>query len=108
MAVQSGQVDLATDFDRNRNSMIESGKVKPESHKIVWTSDPLPNDCIAAAKGTPQELVDKVQKLLVAITPEQAKTLLPKHYTGFVAANHASYESIEKAGIAVGKIKSRT
>src|SRR6185436_1756696 len=46
MAVQSGQVDLATDFDRNRNSMVESGKVKAESSKIVWTSDPLPNDAI--------------------------------------------------------------
>src|SRR5262249_2884939 len=100
MAVQSGQVDLATDFDRNRNTMVQSGKVKPDSSKIVWTSDPLPNDCIAAAKGTPQELIDKVQKLLIAITPEQAKTLLPNHYTGFVAATHASYDSIEKAGIA--------
>jgi phosphonate transport system substrate-binding protein len=105
MAVQSGQVDLATDFDRNRNSMLESGKVKADGSKIVWTSDPLPNDAIAAAKGTPKELVDKVQKLLVSITAEQAKTLLPKHYTGFVPANHASYASIEKAGIAVGKIK---
>jgi phosphonate transport system substrate-binding protein len=108
MAVQSGQVDLATDFDRNRNSMVESGKVKAESSKIVWTSDPLPNDAIAAAKGTPQELIDKVQKILLAITPEQAKTLLPNHYTGFVAATHASYESVEKAGIAVGKIKPKT
>jgi len=108
MAVQSGQVDLATDFDRNRNSMVESGKVKAESSKIVWTSDPLPNDAIAAAKGTPQELIDKVQKILLATTPEQAKTLLPNHYTGFVAATHASYESVEKAGIAVGKIKPKT
>jgi phosphonate transport system substrate-binding protein len=108
MAVQSGQVDLATDFDRNRNTMVESGKVKPESSKIVWTSDPLPNDAIAAAKGTPKELTDKVQKILVSITAEQATTLLPKHYTGFVAATHASYESIEKAGIAVGKIKPKT
>ena len=50
----------------------------------------------------------QVQKILTAITVEQAKTLLPPRYTGFVAATHASYESIEKAGIAVGKIKPKS
>ena len=30
IAVSSGQVDMATDFDRNRNTMIASGKVKEE------------------------------------------------------------------------------
>lgn len=108
MAVQSGQVDLATDYDRNRNAMIDSGKVRPDGNKIVWTSDPLPNDCIAVPKGTSQELIGKIQTLLVSITPQQAKTLLPNHYTGFIAATHASYASIEKAGIAVGKITPRT
>jgi len=105
MAVQAGQADMATDFDRNRNAMIESGKVKPNANKILWTSAPLPNDAIAVPKGTSQALVDQLQKILTSITVEQAKTLLPAHYTGFVKADHAAYESIEKAGIAVGKIK---
>jgi phosphonate transport system substrate-binding protein len=105
MAVQAGQADMATDFDRNRNAMIESGKVKPNANKILWTSAPLPNDAIVVPKGTPQALVDQIQKIVTAITVEQSKTLLPPHYTGFVKADHASYASIEKAGIAVGKIK---
>lgn len=108
MAVQSGQVDMATDFDRNRNAMIESGRVKSDGNKILWTSSPLPNDAIAVPKDTPKEFIAQVQKILTSITVEQAKTLLPNHYTGFVAATHASYESIEKAGIAVGKIKPKT
>lgn len=108
MAVQAGQADMATDFDRNRNAMIESGKVKPNANKILWTSAPLPNDAIAVPKGTPQAFVDQVQKILTAITVEQAKTLLPPHYTGFVKADHAAYASIEKAGIAVGKIKRKS
>ncbi|GEP57261.1 phosphate/phosphite/phosphonate ABC transporter substrate-binding protein [Reyranella soli] len=106
IAVSSGQVDMATDFDRNRNAMIASGKVKEDSNKIIWTSAPLPNDAItvpAAAK----ELGAQVQKILTAITVEQAKTLLPPRYTGFVPATHGSYETIEKAGIAVGKIKAK-
>lgn len=108
IAVQSGQADMATDFDRNRNAMIESGRVKPDSNKILWTSAPLPNDAIAVPRDTPKEFIAQVQKILTTITLEQAKALLPNHYTGFVPATHASYESIEKAGIAVGKIKPKS
>lgn len=107
IAVQAGQVDLATDFDRNRNAMIASGRIKADSTKIYWTSDPLPNDAIAVPKGAPKEFSDRVQKILTSITPEQAKTLLPPRYTGFVPATHKSYDMIEKAGIAVGKIKQK-
>lgn len=108
VAVSAGQVDLATDFDRNRNAMIASGRIKEAANKIVWTSDPLPNDAIALPGSAPKELGEQVQKILTAITVEQAKTLLPPRYTGFVPATHASYDMIEKAGIAVGKIKART
>jgi phosphonate transport system substrate-binding protein len=59
-------------------------------------------------KDTPKEFAEQIQKILVAITVEQAKTLLPSRYTGFVAATHSSYASIENAGITVGKIKPRT
>jgi phosphonate transport system substrate-binding protein len=108
IAVSAGQVDMATDFDRNRNAMIAAGRVKPESNKIIWTSDPLPNDAIALPADAPRDLMAKVQKILTAITVEQAKTLLPPRYTGFVAATHASYAMIENAGIVVGKIKKKT
>ncbi|MBV1693581.1 MAG: phosphate/phosphite/phosphonate ABC transporter substrate-binding protein [Hyphomicrobiales bacterium] len=108
IAVSSGQVDMATDFDRNRNAMIASGKVKEGANKIIWTSDPLPNDAIALPNNAPPELMKQVQSILAAITPEQAKTLLPDRYTGFVVANHATYAPIERAGLAVGKIKAKS
>jgi phosphonate transport system substrate-binding protein len=108
VAVSSAQVDLATDFDRNRNAMIATGKVKEDANKIVWTSDPLPNDAIALPVNASADLKGNVQRILTAITVEEAKALLPNRYTGFVAATHASYEPIEKAGLAVGKIKAKT
>lgn len=108
MAVQGGQVDMATDFDRNRNAMISSGRVKADGNKILWTSAPLPNDAIAIPKDAPPGFGAQVQKILTAITVEQAKTLLPPRYTGFVPATHASYDSIEKAGVALGKIKTKS
>ena len=99
---------MATDFDRNRNAMIAGGNVKADSNKIIWTSDPLPNDAIALPADAPPERSMQVQKILTSITGEQAKSILPPRYTGFVPANHSAYTTIEKAGIAVGKIKART
>jgi phosphonate transport system substrate-binding protein len=108
IAVQAGQVDLATDFDRNRNGMIASGRIKPDGTKVVWQSAPLPNDAIALPQGASAEMAKRVQAVLTAITPEMAKDLLPARYTGFVPATHASYKQIEDAGVAVGRIKPRT
>lgn len=107
IAVSSGQVDMATDFDRNRNAMIEAGKVKADANKIVWTSAPLPNDAIVVPKDAPADMGAQVQKILTSITVEQAKGLLPNHYTGFIASSHDYYAPIEKAGVAVGKLKPR-
>lgn len=105
IAVQGGQVDLATDFDRNRNSMIDSGRIKPDATRVVWTSDPLPNDAIAVAKDMPPEMVAAARKAMLAITNASAVDLLPKRYTGFVPATHDSYRLIENAGLTLGKLK---
>jgi phosphonate transport system substrate-binding protein len=105
LAVVNGQVDLATDYDRNRNSMIETGRIPANATEIVWTSDPLPNDALAVRKGLDKSLVEKVQKLVLGIDPDQAKTIMPTHYTGWVAATHADYKMIEQAGLAVGALK---
>ena len=107
IAVASGQVDCATDFDRNRNAMIEGGRLEKSATEVVWTSDPLPNDAIAVPKDFDPALADRIQKILVSISDAQAKTILPNHYTGFVAANHDSYKMIEEAGILVGRIKKK-
>lgn len=107
IAVASGQVDCATDFDRNRTAMMESGKLDKTATEVVWQSDPLPNDAIAVRKGFDPALAKRIQTILVEISEGQAKTILPTHYTGFVAATHASYKMIEDAGTLVGRIKAK-
>jgi phosphonate transport system substrate-binding protein len=107
IAVGSGQVDCATDFDRNRNAMIEGGRLDRNATEVVWQSDPLPNDAIAVPRDFDPALAQRIQKILVDITEAQAKTLLPNHYTGFVAAGHESYKMIEDAGVLVGRIKKK-
>jgi phosphonate transport system substrate-binding protein len=108
IAVASGQVDCATDFDRNRNAMIEGGKLERNATEVtIWQSDPLPNDAIAVPKDFDPALARRIQQIVVEITEAQAKTILPNHYTGFVAAFHDSYKMIEDAGVLVGRIKKK-
>jgi phosphonate transport system substrate-binding protein len=105
IAVANGQVDLATDYDRNYNAMIERGLIKPEAVRIVWTSEPLPNDPLVVRKGFDPAKTKTIQETATAITEDEAKTIMPPHYTGWAATAHATYKMIEDAGIAVGKIK---
>lgn len=83
----------------------ESGALDPDANQIVWHSDPLPNDPIVVRAGFDEELAAKIQEIGVNISEEQAETVLPKRYTGFVSATLESYKIIEDAGIAVGKIE---
>ena len=105
LAVATGQVDFATDYDRNRTAMIESGRLKATDTKVVWTSDPLPNDAIGVRKGFDAALAKRIQDLLLGITPGQAIGLLPKHYTGFVPATDYSYQSIRDAAVSLDALK---
>ena len=104
-AVASGQIDLASDYDRNFKAMIEKGTVKETEAQIVWKSDPLPNDPLVVRDGFDPALTAKLQEALLAITEDEAKTIMPNHYTGWIKADHGSYKLIEDAGIAVGRIK---
>lgn len=107
VAVASGQVDLATDYDRNRNAMISAGRIKPDATRIVWTSDPLPNDAFAVPKNAAREFAQQLQSILLGLAGDAARAVMPPRYTGFVAATHASYRMIEDAGLAVGRLKPR-
>lgn len=116
-AVVNEQVDLATDFNRNRNTMIENGTFTDAQSVIYWESNPLPNDAIAVRAGLDPAFVEKLQSILLAVTPDQANELqigiagtknTTTHYTGFVAATDADYSTIRKAGIFIGKVGART
>ncbi|MGY4307887.1 phosphonate transport system substrate-binding protein [Bradyrhizobium sp. USDA 4369] len=104
-AVANGQVDVATDNDRNRQLMIEKGILKPEASNIVWRSDPIPNSLIAARADLDPSIVDTVRQLLLDLSEEQAKALMPEHYTGFAPTKDSDFALIEEAGVALGLLK---
>ncbi|MEP7286145.1 MAG: phosphate/phosphite/phosphonate ABC transporter substrate-binding protein [Chloroflexota bacterium] len=115
-AVVNGQVDLATDFNRNRNTLIENGAIKADLSVIYWTSNPLPNDAIAIRPGLDEAMVKHLKEILLGLTPDKAKELMigtgiadkPVHYTGFIESSDANYATIRKSGIFIGKIGART
>ena len=104
IAVANGQVDLATDYDRNLAAMIDAGRIKADQVKVVWTSDPLPNDALAVRKGLDGPTKDALLAAALRIAPEAAKSLLPPNYTGWEKATPATYRMIEDAGLALGRI----
>ena len=104
IAVASGQVDLATDYDRNLAAMVEANKVKPEQFQIVWHSDPLPNDALAVRKDLDPQIKQTIARAALAIDAASAPQLMPPNYTGWVAATETTYAGIEAAGRAMGKI----
>lgn len=108
IAVANGQVDLATDFDRNFNGMAERGLVRRDEVRIVWTSEPLPNDPLVVRAGFDPAATARIQEIVTALTPEEARTIMPPRYTGWVKADHESYRPIEAAGIAVGRLKAKS
>lgn len=104
VAVANGHLDLASDYDRGRNFLIERGTIGADATKIVW-SYTLPNDAIAVRNGLDPSIRKRLQDLLVGMTDEEALANLPKDYTGFVKADHATYASIEEAGRSIGRLK---
>jgi phosphonate transport system substrate-binding protein len=105
IAVASGQSDLATDYDRNLQAMIDSGKITPDQVKIVWRSEPLPNDALAVRAGLDPALKAALAEAALKIDDAASATLLPPHYTGWVAAKPDSYALIETAGHALNLLK---
>ena len=105
ISLLSGQTDIASDYDRNLDVLTEKGKIDKSKLKIIWQSAPLPNDPIVVRGSFPQEIKTKLQDALVQLSSEQAKTLLPKNYTGFIVSDGSNYASIEAAGKSVSKLK---
>jgi phosphonate transport system substrate-binding protein len=105
IAVATGQVDLATDYDRNLNAMIEAGRVKADQVKVVWTSDPLPNDALAVRRDLDPATKQRILEAALRIDAAQSAKILPPHYTGWVAATPDSYADIEAAGRALHRLQ---
>jgi len=86
--------------------MIAAGRIKADQVKVVWQSEPLPNDALAVRKDLDPQLRQSVTDAVLAITPEKAKMVMPTNYTGWERATPHTYDLIEAAGRGLGRIGS--
>jgi len=105
IAVISGQADIASDYDRNLDVLADTGRIDKNKIKIIWKSQPLPNDPIVVRGDFPEEMKTRLQRALVDLAADEPEKLLPKNYTGFIASDGSNYAPIEDAGNLVGKLK---
>lgn len=109
--VAQGVLDAGADYNRNRNAMIAQGLIKLDQSKIIWQSDPLPNDAFAVSKVlfSDKNFVTQLQQALESVGPalKQSPQLLPAHYTGFVTRDNTFYKPIRDAGLATGVLRPR-
>lgn len=101
IGVSTGQIDIASDYNRNLDVMIAEGRIQADEIKIIWQSEPLPNDPIVVRGNFPEAYKKQLQQKLVNLTPAEATALLPENYTGFVASDGSNYQPIEAAGLAL-------
>lgn len=105
MATANGQVDLATGWDTHRNTMIRNGTIKEDANRVVWESDPLPNEPIVVRKGLPDDVAAKLQDAFNNLNATELASL-PWPYSGFKATTHEPYAVLETMGRDLGVIKS--
>lgn len=104
VAVASGQVDLATDYDRNLAAMIAAGRVREDLVRVVWRSDPLPNDALAVRRTLDPAVKQALLGAALRLDDAAAARTMPPNYTGWVPATPDTYAGIEAAGRALGRL----
>ena len=105
MATVNGQVDLATGWDTHRNTMIRNGTIAADANKVVWESDPLPNEVVAVRAGMDAEMAATLQNAFATLD-EDTRALLPWPYTGFEPTTHEPYAVLEQMGRDLGVLRS--
>ena len=85
--------------------MIKNGIIKETDNKVIWESDPLPNEVVAVRKGMSPEMAKRIQDAFTAITNEPIAKQLPYPYTGYIPATDEPYQILVKMGLELGALK---
>src|SRR5439155_7039788 len=79
---------------------VETVGARAKELKVLATSDPIPNDVIAARPGAPTEMVSSLRTALLSLSrtaPGREKLGSVFHADGFVPADDADYNSLRSA-----------
>ena len=104
MAVKSGKVDAGAFAEAMLIRLIELHKIAPGDVRILWTSELIPNACVAVRKALPGKLKKEIQAAFIAIPAKDPKLWAswsrafhgPSSGTTNVAADDATYNGLRK------------
>ena len=85
--------------------MIRNGQIKPDANRVVWESEPLPNEPVVVRRGFDPELAKRLQRAFAGLPKDYAAKMMPWPYSGFVPVGHEPYAKLEIMGREVGVLK---
>lgn len=72
LAVYQGRVDAGSVYDDARGTVQKDYPDVMQKVKVVWKSDPIPNDTVSFRKDLPEDVKDKVTKALIRFSQQPA------------------------------------
>jgi len=72
LAVYQGRVDGGAVFEDARGTVQKDYPDVMQKTKVIWKSDPIPNDTVSFRKGLPAEVKDRVANALLRFSETQA------------------------------------
>ena len=72
LAVYQGRVDAGAVYEDARGSVQKTLPDVMQKIKVVWRSDPIPNDTVSLREGLPAEVKDRVTKALLRFAEQPA------------------------------------
>lgn len=109
MSVKSGKVDAGAFAQQYMNRLIQQGKMSPNDIRVLWTSEPIPNQPIAVRKALPDQLKKEIQAAWLDMptkAPALFASLNKNVYSSisgntFIAVNDATYDGLRKYALQV-------
>ena len=100
MAVYYGDADFGTTFEDAQNALSGELPDVNERLKVIYYTDPLPNDGVVVRKELHPDLIEEIRQALVEIgETEEGSTLLTELFrvTAFVPATSERYDIVRRA-----------
>jgi phosphonate transport system substrate-binding protein len=85
MTLKAGKVDVGAVNERMMSRWIQSGKLKPNDIRILWTSPSIPNQPIAVSKTLPAEFKEEIRRAFLDMYQKDRKAFeaqVPKTFAG--------------------------
>ncbi len=86
MTIVSGKVDAGAFMEQVLPRLIALHKVSPDSVRIIWRSELIPNSCTAVRKNLPEKLKQQIQAALIALPQKD-----PALWANYMQTFHTSW-----------------